>query len=430
LTVSTQSSSVTVAATNGVGPYAFSFIGVSASDITVSSVASNGAITPLLSSQYSISLNAANPNSLWGAGGSVTLNSTPSYPNLLIARSLPLTQQVTTQNQGNYYAQVTEQALDMLEMQIQQVSARTTQFLGTWITNTNYLVGVIVQDGVNGANTGNYYICQVQNTSGVWATDLANGDWALSALAAFPSTPINISGAVTGVGTTNISTTLANEAGNTILANTSATSGAPTGYAITSMSQLFGRGTIGNLSAISLGNNLSMTGTVLNAASFSGGGSSGLVVGGTSISSGNPGNVLAIGNTGILGQIGVIGTGSIVCEYGATISGATLISPIMGTPQSGNLVNCTNIPASLMTALGIGSIILAIYNNSNAISVGGTISASNLIPVGFNSIAGANQLNNIIQSGDSITGTWRTLQSIAYTVGNTVCNTGLWQRTA
>ena len=219
MTVSTQSSQITVATLSSVGPFTFSFIGVSSSDITVSAVASNGSITPLLSSQYSITLNAANPNSLWGVGGSVTLNSTPSYPQLLIERILPLTQEVTTQNQGNYYAQVTEQALDILEMQIQQVSNRTTQFRGIWTTNTDYTVGDIVQDGANGADTLNYYICLIQNISGIWATDLASGYWGLSALAVVPTTnqPITLSGAVTGTGTTSITTTLAKEAANTVL---------------------------------------------------------------------------------------------------------------------------------------------------------------------------------------------------------------------
>ena len=420
MTVSTQSSQITVATLSSVGPFTFSFIGVSSSDITVSAVASNGSITPLLSSQYSISLNAANPNSLWGFGGSVTLNSTPSYPQLIIERILPLTQEITTQNQGNYYAQVTEQALDILEMQIQQVSNRTTQFRGIWTTNTDYTVGDIVQDGANGLNTGNYYICQVQNTSGVWATDLAGGYWALSVVAYVPNTPITLSGAVTGTGTTNIPTVLATEAANSILANSSATSGAPVGLVI-SASNLVGRSGAGNISAISLGNNLSLSGTVLNAAAFSGG--SGITIGMTSISSGNNGAIL-YDNGGTLGQIAVTGSSLAVLNSSPAISNATLSSailtaPTLGTPISGNLANCTNIPVALMTAFGVGCLVFAsdtidVIWNANSVVAGSHLTAYNL---------GGNNLSL------SLSGSWQALAA-GNSSGGAATAAVLWQRIA
>lgn len=207
MTISTSSSQITISTNGSQGPFSFPFVGVAPADITVTSITSAGSATPLLSSQYTLSLNTANPNSLWGVGGSVTLSSLPSTGvDLLIQRTLPLTQQTSVQNQGNYYAQVTEQALDLLCMEIQQVAARTTQFRGIWTTNTVYNVGDIVQDGANGADTFNYYICVNANTSGVWATDLTDGDWALSVLAVVPSTNknITISGDASGSGTTAI----------------------------------------------------------------------------------------------------------------------------------------------------------------------------------------------------------------------------------
>lgn len=270
MTISTTESSIVVSANGVTNSFAFPFIGVSSADITVTSIASNGIATPLLSSQYTLSLNAANPNQLWGVGGTVSFTSPPAVgTTLLIQRTLPLTQSTSVQNQGNYYAQVTEQALDTLCMEIQQVAARTTQFRGVWTTATTYNFGDIVQDGVNGAQTNNYYICTNANTSSVWVTDLANGDWAISVLATVPSQnlPITLSGAVSGSGTSSIVTGLTyTMAPNSVLVNSSATSGIPTGLSISS-SNLVGRGSGGNVAAISLGSNLAMTGTVLSSTS-------------------------------------------------------------------------------------------------------------------------------------------------------------------
>lgn len=214
MTIATTESSVIVACT-GQSTFQFPFIGVSSSDITVSSIISSGIVTQLAPSTYTVNLNAANPNQLWGVGGSIVFSSAPSTgTSLLIQRTLPYTQTTSVQNQGNYYSQVTEQALDTLCMEIQQIAARTTQFRGTWTTGTAYNFGDVVQDGSNGLGTMNYYICQNSNTSGVWATDLANGDWAISVLAVVPTSnlPITLTGAISGNGTTSINTGITSNA--------------------------------------------------------------------------------------------------------------------------------------------------------------------------------------------------------------------------
>lgn len=201
--------------------FQYGFVADSASDITVSSIATNGTITPLLSSQYTLTINPPATNQLWGVGGTVLypLSGSPlaTGQSLLIQRILPYTQSTSVQNQGNYYAQVTEQALDTLEMQIQQLAARTTQFRGIWTTNTNYSNGDITQDGANGNNTKNYYICQNANLSGVWATDLAAGDWTISVVATVPTggTTITLTGDVTASGSSPLPTTLATVNSNT-----------------------------------------------------------------------------------------------------------------------------------------------------------------------------------------------------------------------
>lgn len=183
MTVSTLASQVIVAGNGNTVLFQFPFVTDQASDITVSYIDSNGDQTVLTSTQYTITLNAPAVNQLWPVGGTIL------YPNigspiaigtsLLIQRNIPFLQDTSIRNQGNFYAQVTEQGLDLIAMQLQQLAARTGQFRGTWATALTYYFGDIVIDGTNGANTGNYYMCVIANTSGVWATDLANGDWTI-----------------------------------------------------------------------------------------------------------------------------------------------------------------------------------------------------------------------------------------------------------
>ena len=82
--------------------------------------------------------------------------------------------------------------------------------------------------------------------------------------------------------------------------------------------------------------------------------------------------------------IGQTGTGTFVGSAGATLSSPTFTTPALGTPASGNLVNCTGYPATALsgitpvanggtgtsTAFTLGSVIFAgasgAYNQSNA----------------------------------------------------------------
>lgn len=180
MTVTTLSSEITVAAT-GASSYSFPFIGVSATDIGVIYTNVSGTQVTLSPTAYSVTINAPLTGQIWGEGGAISPASPSSYSSgsLTIGRNLPLTQSAEISNQGNQYPIVTEQALDILCMEIQQVSARGGAFRGTWATNIIYNFGDIVIDGVNGANTTNWYLCAIANTSGTWSADLANGDWVL-----------------------------------------------------------------------------------------------------------------------------------------------------------------------------------------------------------------------------------------------------------
>ena len=214
MTVSTTNSSITVAAT-GAASYAYNFISVSASDIIVIYTTTAGAETTLSLSQYTVTLNSVVTGQIWSVGGTVTPTVPANYSSgtLTISRVLPITQSAQISNQGNQYPIVTEGALDTLCMEIQQVSARGGAYRGTWATGLVYNFGDVVQDGANGADTNNIYICTNSNTSGTWSADLASGYWSLVISVAslqpgaLPITGGTISGNLAVTGTTTLAAT-------------------------------------------------------------------------------------------------------------------------------------------------------------------------------------------------------------------------------
>ena len=253
MTISTTSSTIVIAATGAVS-YQFPFIGVSASDISVFYTNTSGTITTVPSTAYTVSLNAPVTGSIWGIGGTISMVTPSNYTSgsLTITRTLPFTQSAAISNQGNQYPIVTETALDTLCMEIQQVAARTGAYRGVWATGTVYNFGDIVQDGINGAYTNNIYVAAQGNTSGVWATDLAAGDWVLSVSVATLQPPgsflpltggtisgnLTVSGTLTGTLTGNASTaTTATTATNA--ANVTGTIGS----SVTATTQAFGDNT-------------------------------------------------------------------------------------------------------------------------------------------------------------------------------------------
>ena len=234
MTISSSNSSIQIAGNGSNRIFTFNFVADSASDLVLSSVVSGGTPTVISSNNYTVSLNAPATNQLWGIGGTVTYPSSgsalPLGSSLLIQRLLPLTQETTVQNQGNYYAQTTEIALDTIEMQIQQVSSRTGQLRGIWASGIAYNYGDVVIDGGNGNSTFNYYMCVNANTSGTWSTDLFNGDWELTQ--PYPSiTGITLTGDVTGSGVASFPTTVAAIDGMSIVGTSSSISLAGAVYA-------------------------------------------------------------------------------------------------------------------------------------------------------------------------------------------------------
>jgi len=197
-TVGTIPSQIIDISTGSSNSYAFPFIADSAYDIAVIYTDSSNVSTTLSPTQYSVSINPPVTGNLWGIGGIVTAPLTGSnYPagtSVTIQRIIPLLQTTALSNQGNFYPQAVESALDVGVMQNQQIAARTGSYRGTWLIDTVYNYGDIVQDGPEGLNSLNYYMCTESYTSsGSWATDIASGYWVLIIQSTIPTTPLPLS---------------------------------------------------------------------------------------------------------------------------------------------------------------------------------------------------------------------------------------------
>lgn len=184
MTIQTQQSQQTVYGNGVTTVFPINFTPDSTEDIEVIYTNTLGVQTTLNPTAYLIALNPVPVDQLWAQGFSVTypLSGTPisNGTSLLVQRVIPLEQNTDLNDQGNFYAQVVEEGLDVLEMQLQQVAARTGKIRGTWVSGVAYAYSDIVVDGVNGSDTNNIYNCSIANLSGVWATDLANGLWSLA----------------------------------------------------------------------------------------------------------------------------------------------------------------------------------------------------------------------------------------------------------
>lgn len=124
----TSTSTKTVASCNGVTTnFNFSFVGVSAADIVVTVTDSSGNQTVLASTAYTLTLNAPASNTVWGVGGTVVYPTSgplcPTGSTVTIARSVPYTQTTPFANLGVALPGATEQAVDLLTMQVQQLNA-------------------------------------------------------------------------------------------------------------------------------------------------------------------------------------------------------------------------------------------------------------------------------------------------------------------
>lgn len=267
----------------------------------------------------------------------------------------------------------------MLCMEIQQVAARTGQFRGTWITSEDYNFGDVVIDGVNGSNTGNYYMCAIANTSSVWTTDLANGDWILAIQAAIaPATlPLSIANGGTGSATatgarTNLGLGAAaveglggnvvNRAGNlsvdvtanSLFGNNTGSDGAGIPLAVSQVLSFLGiTGSLLNVQLFSSSGTYTPTSGTTKAfvRGKAGGGSGSAGSGPLNVGGGGGGGFYLLANNPTAQTI-TIGAG------GASVSGADVAGNAGGTTSFGSIASATG---------GIGGGI-----SSNATTLGGT----------------------------------------------------------
>jgi hypothetical protein len=125
MTIATTSTFVTYQGNGATTQFTFPFVsGGLVSDLQVITTVS-GVETIVNPTLYSISFNPIPSGGLWSIGGTVTypLSGTPisSSTMLTIQRIVPYVQEVTINNQGAFYPEAVEQAMDDLELQIQQL---------------------------------------------------------------------------------------------------------------------------------------------------------------------------------------------------------------------------------------------------------------------------------------------------------------------
>lgn len=139
MTVATTGYTVTVPGDDATTVFDFSFIADDSSTIQVIYTDLSEIQTILGPGDYTLYINPPGVGQLWGVGGTVTypISGDPieTGTSLTITRTVPYLQTVSISNQGNLYPQAIEQALDLLELQLQQLMAG-----GSGVTPVNVIL--------------------------------------------------------------------------------------------------------------------------------------------------------------------------------------------------------------------------------------------------------------------------------------------------
>lgn len=117
----------TIAAGDGVTTaFNFAFQVRSAADLQVYFTDAAGTQTLLASNAYGVALNPIPSGQLWANGGTITYplsgSAIAAGTKLTISRNVALLQSSSLINQGGYYADIVEAALDVLTMEVQQIN--------------------------------------------------------------------------------------------------------------------------------------------------------------------------------------------------------------------------------------------------------------------------------------------------------------------
>lgn len=157
MTVNNSANKVIAAGTGAQTAFGFAFIAVKSSDLAVIVTDSSGIETTLQPAQYNVALNPTLPGQIWAIGGTVTYPLTgspiPLGSTLTIVRQLSLTQLVALGNQGNEFPSAVETALDLLEMQIQQVAELFQRSIVAPVVDPSS-INLIMPPAAQRANTG------------------------------------------------------------------------------------------------------------------------------------------------------------------------------------------------------------------------------------------------------------------------------------
>jgi hypothetical protein len=137
MTISSSTAKSGPYAGNGVTVvFAISFACYAAADLTVVRTDPAGADTTLtLATDYTVSLNVDQTNS---PGGTITMTAAPATGyQVTILRNVQMTQGSSFPNQGGWYPQVVEKALDKLTMIVQQLQEKLSRSVTLGVTQTD-----------------------------------------------------------------------------------------------------------------------------------------------------------------------------------------------------------------------------------------------------------------------------------------------------